>query len=485
MGTCGPQLIEKSQIGGRVQDTEGTAETLTAADFKTRLIVGATPEYNAGREPRNIARGTLTKLGSIEGKKSLSIPFSSEINTPDTFNVSDTANLDVDTIAYQSAGVVRVTFNSTPDLSGVVDGDYLTLNYCGDTANNGTWLIVTVNDGSDYVDISIRDRTSDANDEASDSAAVGDIQTNLEYQWALNACGMKVYGMSRIAIGTVTSGPFTHGETVTGDDSGATVRCIIPAANGDSYMYFEPLTGALDSDDTTLTGGTSGATAAVSSATPEVHGYYVQPNSNCQDMATIEYQEDGYAWSARDAMGNVALTCSASQQGFFEFNFQGPRETIGTKALTSSVTRSTEDPPVCKNADLTLGGTFEPVFSQFGFDISNTLALRENGNAADDTGYEGARITKRDPKFTLTCEHELAATYDFFSILDAGTKVAVEGKIGTSENKQFWFFADEVEFDELPLGDLDGIRTLEITGTCTGDATASGDDELEFAFIGN
>jgi hypothetical protein len=295
---------------------------------------------------------------------------------------------------------------------------------------------------------------------------------------------MRVYGMSRIAIGTVTSGPFQHGETLTGDVSGATARCIVPAANGDSYLYFEPLTGAFTTSDTAIAGGTSSASAAVSSASPGVHGYYVKPRSDCQEVATVEYQEDGYAWSARDALGNMTLSAQASQQGFFEFSMQGPKGTIGTKALTTSVTRGTEDPPVCKNADLTLD-SFEPVFSQFGLDVGNTVVLRENGNSADDTGYEGARITKREPKFTLSCEHELAATYDFFTKLDAGTKVAVEARIGTAETKQFWFFADEVEFEELPLGDLEGIRTLDITGMCTGDATASGDDEFEMAFIGN
>lgn len=485
MGTCGPQLIEKSQIGGRIQDTAGTAETLTADDFKTRLIVGATPEYDAGREPRNIARGTLTKLGSIEGKKMLTIPFSSEINTPDAFNVAATATMDVDTIDWQSGNIIRYTMNGSPDLSGVADGDYLTVNYATNASNNGTFLIVTVNDGSDYVDVINYDRSDATDDEATDSPAIADIQNNLEYQWAFNACGMKVYGMSRIACGTITSGPFTHGETATADNSGATVRIIVPAANGDSYVYFEPLTGKMTTLDTALVGGTSSASAALSSATPEVHGYYVQPLSNCADVATVEYQEDGYAWSMRDAAGNLSITCQSSQQGFIEFSMQGPRETIGTKALTTSVTRSTEDPPVCKNADLTLD-SFEPVFSQFGFDLGNTVSMRENGNAADDTGYEGAWISARDPKFTLTCEHELAATYDFFTKLDAGTKVAVEGRIGNAETKQFWFFADEVEFDELPLGDIDGIRTLEITGTCTGDASdTSGDDELEFAFIGN
>jgi len=111
--------------------------------------------------------------------------------------------------------------------------------------------------------------------------------------------------------------------------------------------------------------------------------------------------------------------------------------------------------------------------------------LRENGNASGDTGIEGARITGRDPMVTLSCEHELAATFDFFGTLDAGTKTALEFRVGSAVTKRFWFFADELEFDALPLGDNEGIRTLELSARCTGDATSSGEDEWEMAFIGD
>jgi len=483
MGTCGPQLIRKAQIGGRVQDVEGTIETLGAFDFKTRLIVGAAVEYNAPREKRDIARATLTNLGGIEGTKANNHTFSAEVNTPDAFNVAATAGMDVESILWQSGNTIRYTFNGSPDLSGVQEGSYLTSNYATNSSNDGTFLIVTVNDGSDYVDVINYDRSDNTDDEASLSPAVGDVQNNLEYQWALNGCGAKVYGMSRIAVGAISSGPYSHGETITGGTSTATGRVVVPAANGDSYIYFEPLTGTFSSGEV-ITGGTSSATST-SGGTPEVHGYYVQPISTCQNVITVEYQEDGYAWSARDAMGNLTGTFEANKQGIFEFAFQGPRGTNGDKALTSSVTRGTEDPPIMKDANLTLGGSFEPVFSSVSFDMGNTLAMRANGNAADDTGYEGTRITGRDPKITITLEHELASVFDFFGTLDAGTKTALEFRVGTSENKQFWYFADELEFEALPLGEADGIRTLELSALCTGDATSAGEDEWEMAFIGN
>ena len=66
--------------------------------------------------------------------------------------------------------------------------------------------------------------------------------------------------------------------------------------------------------------------------------------------------------------------------------------------------------------------------------------------------------------------------------LDAGTKTALAYHCGTVLEKQCWFFADELEFAELPLGDADGIRTLDLTAMCTG-SSDDGDDDWEFLWI--
>jgi len=486
MGACGPQDVDKNNLLFREQSTEGTAEVLTAADGKTRVQQGLTPEYAPEREDRGIARSSLTPVGSVAGTKPITIPFTSEINTPDAFNKGAAfTSIAVESIVYQSAGVVRVTFEAAEDVTGAVDGDYLTLNYCTNSQNDGTWLIFNVVAASDYVDVIIRDRTSDAYDEAAASPAIGDIQINLEYQAAINCCGAHVKGMSRIAIVSVASGPLVHNEVITGNASSATGRVIVPCANGDSYCYFEPLTGIFTTADVSLTGSIAGI-ATISSVAPAVHAYHVIPRSNCMSIGTGEYQEDGFAWSGRDMMGNLSLAIEASKRGFFDFNMQGARESIGTKPLTSGITRSTEDPPISQNSALKFDA-FSPVFSKIGCDLGMNVALRMNGNVTDDTGIEGARIAgTRAGKFTCTCELVLQADYDFYTKLDAGTKIAVEGKLGSAETKQFWYFFPYVELDELPLTDIDKLRNIDITGTLTGvESDATGDDEWEFAFIGN
>ncbi len=485
MGTVGPQLIRKAQIGGRIESTEGTSETLAAFDFKTRMIVGAGAEYEPNREPRDIARPTLTNLGSIEGKKQTNISFSAEVNTPDVFDVAATADLDIESIVHSAGTITVITFNATPTLAGVSQGDYITVNYATNAVNNGTFLIESIDDGSDTVNIVNRNKTSSTGDEASLSPGIGDIQSPLEYAWAFEAAGTHIEGLSRIPVGAIADGPYQHGEIITGTTSSATGRIVVPAKDGDSFLYFEVLTGKFVTTET-ITGGTSGATCTSSSG-PVVHGYSIKPISDCFEVATVEYQEDGYAWSLRSGMCNVTGEFACNRPGFFNFEFQGPRLTNGDKTLTSGVVRGQEDPPILKTADLAFDAAstnFKPVFTVLNFDMGNNLVMRQNGNASDDTGFETARITAREPKVTITLEHEQASTFDFFEKLDSGDKIALQFHDGTVETKQFWMFADELEFQALPPGDADGVRTLEIEAMLTGNA-ADADDEWQMVFIGN
>lgn len=83
--------------------------------------------------------------------------------------------LDVDTIAWQSGTTVRVTFNGTPDLSGVTIGDTYNTSGNGNTSNDGIFDITDVNDGADYIEITNAARTDATDDEPSDATGTGTI----------------------------------------------------------------------------------------------------------------------------------------------------------------------------------------------------------------------------------------------------------------------------------------------------------------------
>ena len=203
-----PLNSRKITVLGRVEEVPGTVEALTVDDGITRVYAGATPEYIAPREKRDIARATLTNLGSLESTKALNVTFRSEANTRDT--IPNLVSLDIESIVFKSAiaggagSIQRITFTGAPDLTGIVKGDYQDVNYATNASNDGTFLISVVNSGSFFVDVINRARIDAADDEAAASPAVGDIQNVMEYQWAMNASGAQAKGISRIAVGAIT-----------------------------------------------------------------------------------------------------------------------------------------------------------------------------------------------------------------------------------------------------------------------------------------
>lgn len=96
------------------------------------------------------------------------------------YNFSVASGLDVDTIdfiAKNNAGsVIRLTFNSTPNLSLIVPGMKAVVTSATNSSNNGEFFVTQVNDASDWIEIFNPNRANNADDEASDSPAVVSIK---------------------------------------------------------------------------------------------------------------------------------------------------------------------------------------------------------------------------------------------------------------------------------------------------------------------
>lgn len=100
---------------------------------------------------------------------------------------SQLTSLDVNTIAWQNDFTVRYSFNGTPDLSSIVATDRLICTLAANDSNNGDFRIITVNDGSDYVDVINVARPDDEDDEATDSTAECDITRPIDFIEAGNS----------------------------------------------------------------------------------------------------------------------------------------------------------------------------------------------------------------------------------------------------------------------------------------------------------
>jgi len=74
-------------------------------------------------------------------------------------------------IEWQSGTTVRYTFSGSPDLSAVTTSDYLVHSTATNDSNNGRFVITTVNDGSDYIEVTNANRTDATDDETTVSLA--------------------------------------------------------------------------------------------------------------------------------------------------------------------------------------------------------------------------------------------------------------------------------------------------------------------------
>lgn len=83
--------------------------------------------------------------------------------------------LDINTIAWQSVNKIRYTFNGMPNLSVYNIGDYLRCKNAAFALNNGRFVIVEISDEADWIDVTNMDRTSAAEDEATDCPGTGSI----------------------------------------------------------------------------------------------------------------------------------------------------------------------------------------------------------------------------------------------------------------------------------------------------------------------
>lgn len=85
-------------------------------------------------------------------------------------------------------------------------------------------------------------------------------------QWSklLRACGFQENPIKKLTIGSITNGPYQHGETITQATTGASGRVIIETADGVTTLYFFDLGSGTWNGTNVITGGTSGATATPS-----------------------------------------------------------------------------------------------------------------------------------------------------------------------------------------------------------------------------
>jgi len=176
----------------------------------------------------------------------------------------------------------------------------------------------------------------------------GSVIVEPEWLRLIRACGFASNALKKITIGVITTGPYLHGETITGETSGATGRVVLKTANGTSTLYFIALSGTLETGEV-ITGGTSGATATAS-ADPTSAGFEIKPVSSSVVSLTMGLFEDGIRKVLKGCRGTVKFNFKIGEPATLDFSFKGVEAGVTDVPMFTGVSFDNTVPPVLLNA---------------------------------------------------------------------------------------------------------------------------------------
>ena len=216
--------------------------------------------------------------------------------TGDVYLIDTTGTAyDINTIAWQSGNTIRIAFNGSPDLSAVAANDYFITSGNGNSSNDGTFIITTVNDGSDYIEITNNDRSDATDDEATDAVGTG-YYTLAEWD----------------AVSKVSHVTF----------DGSIWSSITPSEGQSCYDVALGAIRVFDGTDwsSSLGSGGGGLTDIVDDTTPQLGGT-LDANGNTIDMGTntitdtkVGQWDTAYGWGDHSGQGYVTATSEANNR---------------------------------------------------------------------------------------------------------------------------------------------------------------------------
>lgn len=277
------------------------------------------------------------------------------------------------------------------------------------------------------------------------------------------ACGHARSALKKITIGAIATGPYVHGETITGGTSTATGRVIGRTANGVTTLEFVSLTGTFQSGEV-ITGGTSGASATSSSAASAA-GYVYEPASSGVESATVAMYHDGLKKLVYGARGNLTFRAGNAKPGELVVELTGVDGGVSDVSLLTGITYEETLPPVIKGATAAFGD-YSPVLASVETNSGNVVALRESMAAAK--GAVSARITARRPSARFDPELDSVANFDAYGNLKNGATFYAELAWGSVAGNRFKVIWPELQITDVTEGDRSGVSVAQCTAKVSG-----------------
>jgi len=284
--------------------------------------------------------------------------------------------------------------------------------------------------------------------------------TEPEWGKLIKACAHKISTLYSIAIGAITSGPYLHGEEITGGTLGAKGRVIKNTADGSSKIYFVAIGSTAFQSSETITGGESGATST-SSGAPVTEGKCIEPESDNDIIPTLTLasMEDGIRKLLKGARGGVQWNFENAQPCMMNFNFSGVEGGITDLALLTRDFGTKPKEPAFLSAAFTIG-TYAAKFK--------TLSINNNARAvgiddpSSDRGLAYFKVTDRPITGSFDPLMPKVADHDVFGKWFDGTELELSFVLGALTGNKIEFYAPRCQYIAVDDSDRDGIAAAGI-----------------------
>jgi hypothetical protein len=173
------------------------------------------------------------------------------------------------------------------------------------------------------------------------------------------------------------------------------------------------------------------------------------------------------------------IEIAAGQYAMMNVNGKGIY-TQPTDTSASALTLAPDEPTPVESISLAFGAITGTVVRNLNIAMNNEIVERDDVNSAE--GFKGLRLTGRKPILKFRMEKELAATWNIYSALDAGTSYATTFTIGSVAGKKILVTIPKLVLSSISESDDAGIVMLDVEALCARDSD-SGDDEITFKFF--
>ena len=204
--------------------------------------------------------------------------------------------------------------------------------------------------------------------------------------------------------------------------------------------------------------------AVTGSAAAKVCTYTLR--SSAFESATLWAYSAGQLYKVTGCRGNARFLLTPGQIPRAVFSLRGYLASI-TQAALPVITYAYKAvvPPTVKGAGLTFNAVDPAGFDDLEIDLGIELGDLPHGNDAD--GFAGVYVTDYNPTLKATVETGALATFDPFTLRNAGTLFAWDvGPVGPAQYNRVTFSGPKGRIIEHTGGDRDGMALSDLTIRC-------------------